>query len=444
MVSAPSRALAAGPATAPLAAEPARPVAVQPVPNGYVTNVFVDTDLRQALQDIASQAGVTIIPEQTVSGIVSADLKNVSVDKALDILLAGTGYAVVKTPDYYLVYSVDIRSPVFHQVSDTRVVKLGNLTPDSVSRLISPAFRDFVQMDGLSNTVSITAPGPLAERILADIKRLDQPPRHVLLEARVVVLERDEISRLGVKWDFPTIQYGAFTNNIVGSGWPWGLRLGYTPNQEFTNSLMLTINLMAQNEQATIVANPQVMSQDGKAAEIKVTTEEYFQIVTAGTVFVQSQLEKIETGTLVKVTPRLTEDGQITLVMEVEVSDVAARGTNNLPVVNRRTASSTVRVQNGGTAAIAGLMDSRRQSTQRRVPGAGDVPGFGELFRDRSDSRSSKQVAVFVTATLVGDDHGVQERRLPKARMIPHVDDATFKQALAQSLARIAKEGQDR
>ena len=141
-------------------------------------------------------------------------------------------------------------------------------------------------------------------------------------------------------------------------------------------------------------------------------------------------------------TPRLTEDGQINLTMDVEVSDVAAIGANNLPVVNRRTAQSTVRVQSGGTAAIGGLMISQTQTTNSRVPGFADVPGAGELFKNRNSSRISKQLAVFVTATLVEDRGGVLGPRRQTSRPIPPVDRQAFRAALAQSLRRLELETQ--
>ena len=52
--------------------------------------------------------------------------------------------------------------------------------------------------------------------------------------------------------------------------WPWELRIGYTPDREFTDALSLTLNLLSQNNEATIISNPQVMAEDGKEAQIKV------------------------------------------------------------------------------------------------------------------------------------------------------------------------------
>jgi len=73
-----------------------------------VSNVFFQTDLRQALEDVSAQAGVNIITDPSVQGIVSITLDDVSIERALDLLLAGTEFRVQATEDYYLIYSPNV------------------------------------------------------------------------------------------------------------------------------------------------------------------------------------------------------------------------------------------------------------------------------------------------------------------------------------------------
>jgi len=407
-----------------------------------VTNVFYDTSLRQALSDIAAQTAIVIVPDTSVQGIVTCELRDVPLERALEILLAGTGFSVKKTPDYYLVYSPDSKSPVFRQVSQARMIRLDYAEAETVLKLLSPAYRDFVQAAPKGNNVFVTAPEALMGRIEADIRQMDQPPGHVMLEARVVVLEQTELLNLGVQWTWPQIRAGVFTNSDFHGGgspgpdWPWGIQIGYTPGKEFTNSLLLTLNLLAENDEAVVVASPQIMAQDGKEAEIKVITEEYFQIVTSG-IYANAQLEKIESGTTLKITPRMSGGNEVTLDILVEVSDVVARGENNLPVVSRRSAKSTVRLQDGGTAAIGGLMDTRSHNIRTRTPGIGDVPLLGRLFRNDNNSTDTKQVAVFITASAVEGRQPAADAPGRHRQAIPPVDAEEFRKALLESMQRM-------
>jgi type II secretory pathway component GspD/PulD (secretin) len=407
-----------------------------------VTNVFYQTDLRQVLSDIATQVGVVIVPEVSVRGLVTCELNDVPLGRALDIVLAGTGFVVKKTPDYYLVCSADPKSPAFPMISETRILRLDYVQADATARMLSSSFRDYVQADKDINVLSITAPPALVERIAADVLELDRPPGHVLLEARVVVLEQMHSLNLGVQWNFPQVVAGVFSNSdlhgggVSGPQWPWGLQIGYTPSREFTNALMLTLNMLAENDEATLIASPQVLAQDGQSAELRAATEEYFQIISTS-IYTGNQLEKIETGTVLQMTPRIGSDGQITLAIKTEVSGVTARGANNLPVVTRRTAESTVRLEDGGTAVIAGLMDSRTEANSSWVPGLGRIPGLGRLFRNQGSLSSSRQVAIFITASLV--PRPVEQRSEPAEprRTLPSVEEKEFRKQMRDALAAL-------
>jgi len=413
--------------------------------NMLVTNVFYETSLRQVLSDIATQVGVIIVPDVSVRGVVTCELKDVPLDKALEIVLAGTGFVVKKTPDYYLVCSADLESPSFPVISETHLVKLDYIKAPDATKLLSAAFKDNVRADADTNIVCITAPPVMAERIARDLRSMDRAPRHIMLEARVVVLERSDQLDLGVQWNWPQILMGTFSSSDQHGGsalrpnWPWGIRIGYTPGAEFTNSLVLTLNLLAQNDEATIIASPKLMAQDGKEAEIKVNTEEYFEITSEG-VYVTANLEKIETGTVLKITPRIGEKGDITLEMATEVSDVIARGENNLPVVTRRTTKNTVRIEDGGTAVLAGLMDTRSQWNETRVPGIGKVPLIGRLFSNDAGRNSSRQIAVFVTASLVKERKAAPAGGHADRPAIKLVGEYAFKKALVKSLKRTRTE----
>jgi hypothetical protein len=147
-----------------------------------------------------------------------------------------------------------------------------------------------------------------------------------MLDARVVVLERVDLLDFGGEWNWPTLSAGTVVGDAVT--WPWELRIGYTPGREFTQALSLTLRMLTANEEGTIIASPQVMAQDGREAEIRVTTEEWFQITSEVGTFLRADLREIETGTILGITPRIGPRGDLTLEMNIEVSDVVARGSS--------------------------------------------------------------------------------------------------------------------
>jgi len=413
----------------------------------FVTNVFYDTSLRQVLADIATQTGVIIVPDISVQGIVTCELHDVPLDEALQIVLSVGNFTFRHMDGYILVGSTEPDSPSFSKLSETRRLRLNYVKAEDAVKMLSEPMRKFASANAATNTVCVTAPPPVLERILGDIRLLDEPPQQILLDALVVCMGSNDLLNLGVEWDWPKVSAGMFSNSDLhgkaapaGASWPWGIGVGYTPGKEFTNSLLLTLNLLAQNDEATIIASPQVMAQDGKEAEIKVTTEEYFEILTQSYYYVRGELEKIEVGTKLKITPRVGNNGDITLEMSTEASDVVARGANNLPVVTRRIANSAVRVENGGTAVVAGLVDDRRRQTNSRVPGIGMIPLLGSLFRNDAASETRRQVAVFVTPRLMPQREAVLSE-MPAGRAAIDPVGREFKKALAESLSRARKAG---
>ena len=270
-----------------------------------VTNMFYDTPVRQALADISAQTGVIILPDISVQGIVTCELREVPLEQALQIILSSGNFAYRQMEGYILVGTADIESPSFSKLSQTRRIKMNYLKADEAVKMLSEPIRKLAIANPTNNVVSVTAPEELLEGIISNLKLFDQPTQHVILDARIVALEHGDLLNLGIQWNWPGITAGTFSNSDHhGSNapelvnWPWGIQIGYTPGQEFTNSLMMTLNLLTQNDEAIVIASPQVLAQDGHEAEIKVVTEEYFKITQEAYYYTRFELETIETGTM--------------------------------------------------------------------------------------------------------------------------------------------------
>lgn len=411
-----------------------------------ITNMFQGEDLREALQNIALTAGVPIIPDATVTGEAYAEITDQPLETALEILLGGTPFVVKRTPNYYLVASRAPEGDMFPEVSVTRTIRLSYIQPEKAVGLLSPAFQKYVKAENAidPNTgliqmagggrgghfVTVTAAPTIVDRIIEDLKRFDVRPRHVLLDARVVVMEEGDMLNLGVEWGFPTLQAGLFNGSFLSEGDVVddslsGIQIGYTPDATFTNSLMAALNLLKANSKADIIANPQVLAQDGRESQIQAITEEWFMMSdrAAGIqdfgFFSRSELQKVESGTTLTITPFIGDTNDITLEMAVEVSDNIPRGReSDLPVVTRRKARNVVTVRDGGTVALAGLTENRSREREKRVPGLSNIPLIGALFRNNDSDKATREVAVFVTAHLVPEASAVAfERSQPQAAM---------------------------
>jgi hypothetical protein len=417
-----------------------------------ISNTFPPgSDLLMALGDIATEAGVSIMTDPNVGGRTSASFENYPLEDALEMVLAATPYVFKAMKDYYIVADRSPANVVLTDISETRFLRLNHGVPQRIKELLPMQYQRYVQAEAPSTTdpndqghlMTVTAPKRIADDIMRIIRKFDLPRRQVLLDTRVVVMERGNLLNLGVEWNFPSLQYGRFYD---GADWLTGLSLGYSPDQTFTNSLMATLNMLQSTNQADIVSNPQLIAQDGKQASLKSIQEEWFMMSdrqgAAGDLFgfSRAELEKIESGTILTITPRIGDSNEITLEMAVEVSDSIPKGrASDLPIVTRRQAKNSVTVQNGGTVAVAGLTENRTRQMDRRVPFFGNLPIIGRAFRNNEDDKATREIAVFVTATLVPEISGAGANRptLPGGPAIstqPKPAGQDFTDAIRESL----------
>lgn len=223
-----------------------------------VNNVFVDTDIRQALQDISSQTGVIIVVDNTVEGFVSADLKDVPLERALDILLAHYGYVYAKKEGYYLVGSPDVKNATFNNLSRTIFYKPKYLTVDMMKQKISNTFSQFIKMDNSLNLISITAPASMIDRIISLIKETDKPARLVyvdVLYSKVAYSDIDKLLPTEAKIEWKLDEESGTSNTGI---YFTDLKLGYFYNNStsidvITEILKSKSNIVQSNRSKFVV-----------------------------------------------------------------------------------------------------------------------------------------------------------------------------------------------
>ncbi|HHT36577.1 MAG TPA: secretin, partial [Firmicutes bacterium] len=174
-----------------------------------LVNLFLfDTDLREALSEISLQTGINIIPDATVSGVVTADLQDVPLEKALRMILIGGGFAFKKIDDFYFVGLPDPRSTTFSELVDTEVVRLRHATSDQIIAALPAFLSPYVQAGYDSRIVTISAPPAELERIKDLIQAVDQPQQQIEIQVIVTEVSTDFLKDFGSKMFSYSMQAG--------------------------------------------------------------------------------------------------------------------------------------------------------------------------------------------------------------------------------------------
>ncbi len=371
-----------------------------------VDNVWVETEVRQVIQDISMQTGVTIICDQTVQAVVTLSVKDMPIEECLERLCCVEGYAYVKVKDYYLVGKPDPGSPMFLRTASPVRVKLTHVNCDQLKAALHPALAQYVTYDKTSQTAVIMAPQAARERVLETIELIDQPHRQVVIEAIVLELTEEGAKQLGLDWQYTNASLSIAQPNLVGT-------VIHDASSDMATYLEVTLRAIIQERKGRVLACPRVAVMNGQEADIFVGQERYFSLLSGQASNPYYRLESIKAGVTLKVRVQIGDNGYMVLQLEPEVSDVATetnRDTVNngdphvnsaLPVVTRRRAKTTISVRDGQTVVIGGLLREHHRSVVEKVPLLGDIPVVGAAFRNVNQRKEQQEVVILITVHLV-------------------------------------------
>ena len=398
--------------------------------SGLITNVFYDTDLRQALSDVAAQAGVVIIPDSTVQGYVTADLVDIPLEDALRMLLVSGGFVFKQMNGYYLVGAPDPANPNFHLLSETEVIELNYVDGTALAAYLAGPYGRYVTIEGApaplpereraayrrpttrqvtgGTRLFITAPREIIQRIKADLAKIDVPRTQVMLEAVVLEVSEEGLKEIGIDWASRWVRFAseamAIGGNAGGSQSAETFPAGSLSYSELSFVQTAQLQALVQKGKARLRANPRVTTIEGQTAEIEVGQEKYFAIVTGPVTFPYTTLEQIPAGITLRITPTVIEETREVIArVEPEVRDVTGKGPTGLPEITYRRASTTVRVKDGESIVIGGLITEFQTRAESKFPLLGDIPLIGNLFRRVSSREVTSEVVIIITPHILGD-----------------------------------------
>jgi type IV pilus assembly protein PilQ len=378
-----------------------------------VTNVFYETDVREALSAISAQTGINIVADQTVYGFLSLELVDVPFEEALRRVLAPFGLTFRKMPGYYLVGAAYPDNPSFGLLSVTERIVPNYIKAENVPQLLSKFFEPFIKVDAQTNILTVTASPEIIQRVKQELATIDVPPRQVMVEALVTEFSSDAKKSLGIDAGFIGTKAAGDTLSIftpVGDLLDNTLGIGiFKPKAEaegWKGQFSATMKALVQDGEVNIRANPRVATVEGQKAHIVIGKEQYYVILTGTAPYSYGQLERIPFGVSLDIVPYVSDNGEITVELQPEVSDVVGVGATGLPVVSRRSVSTKVRVKDGETIVIGGLLQKNETTIRRKIPLLGDIPILGLLFSQTDKQVSEVETVVFLTPRLLTSEGG--------------------------------------
>ncbi len=414
---------------------------------------FQDVDVRSVLQVIADFTDFNIITSDSVQGKLTLRLKDVPWDQALDIILQAknlgmrkNGNVIAVAPDAELrlrdkeqleaesikadLESLQTESIVLNYHKASEVAALLQSSGQTDRGFLSK--RGKVSADERSNMLFVTDIASRLEAVRRMVREIDQSPRQVLIEARVVEATKTFSRDLGVRlgfgkanpWrmndggaqvGFGSSNFGTFTPELAQSGGGSFVQEGFGSlslsifNSSVTRFLNLELQALESDGRGRVVSSPRILTANQGNATIKQGSKIPIRVCTTEAGVRECDVEFVEALLSLDVTPSITPDGRVQLTVKVNKDrpdfSFTVEGT---PLIETKEVLTTIAVENGGTVLLGGVYEEQDLSDEDRVPVLGEMPVFGALFRARSQTQERKEMLVFITPRLVADGLGVR------------------------------------
>ena len=411
--------LALGLATA--AAPALRADAVAPAPQRLITLDAEDAPLPSVLKILAEKGDLNIITgaDATSTGRLTIHMKDVPLDQAVNLVVRAAGLAYERIGNSILV--ADPRSLKEETGLSSYVVDLKYADATDVKEALKSIAGDIQVDKGGNRLVVVTSPRVISQ-IEQIVRVMDVPARQVVLEARILEVSTGDAMKLGVDWDrlnsqgFVIVEgnpgasrQGSVPDSLAFFGSGNGYKSLWSPHHMTRQAFawQTAVDLLIHEGKARVLANPKIATLNGREASILIGSRIPF--VVTGTVFAGGgaapvqRIEKEEVGIKLRITPLINADGYITTQITPEVSSVVDyKGPNaDLPVVATRQASTTVRLKDGNSVIIGGLLSEDKTTNVTKVPLLGDIPVLGYLFQHHSISTAKRDLVIEVTPHIM-------------------------------------------
>ncbi len=415
-------------------ATPAVAPAPQPAADDMVEIGYIEADIQNVLRTLAAKAGVNLILGDEVTGKVTVNLKGISYEGAMQLIAESKGYAYVKDKS---VVKIKSRESLEVEAAELRVFTLSYAKADDVRKTLSPILtkQGKIQVDARSNMLVLSDTPSSLSKLSRLIEQLDTQTPQVMIEAKFVETTKNPKKDLGVNWSDTLLNHQmSATSYQVSSADPTKYATDPKTGKNLTGfpvikdlngggyglpiallnpgDAQVVFSFLSQDTDTELLANPRVVTTDNGKARISIATQYPIPSFAFSEQTASLQINGFsykDIGIILDVLPRINKNDFVTLEVTPEASSSTENATLQsgggsavqIPIINTRTATTTVLIKSGNTLAIGGLMRQDTSDSYTKVPLMGDAPLIGPLFRSKSLSKTKRDLLIFLTPTIV-------------------------------------------
>jgi len=371
---------------------------------------FRDANLKMVFEALSRTSGINILLDRDVKGDLKTTIfvKDASVEDTIDmILMQNQLERKVLSENTVFVYPNTPAKTRDYQDLKIRSFQLTNTDAKQILTMLKTLLKTKdLFIDEKTNTVVMRDTPEairLAEKLVAT---QDTAEPEVMLEVEVLEVGRNKLRELGIRFpDSLTLVQPAGTLQQLQD-------LNTSTIQ--TTPISATINLKLEEADSNILASPRIRARNREKAKILIGSRvpvitNSVTPVASGTSVVTGSVQYLDVGLKLDVEPNVHLDGDVAIKIMLEVSNIIREVTNTTPgqsgtvayEIGTRTASTVLRLRDGETQILAGLISDDERSTSNKIPGLGEIPIIGRLFSSNKDDRKKTEIVLSITPHVI-------------------------------------------
>ena len=379
------------------------------------------------LQSLAELTHKNIIFSGTLSSVVTADIDHVTPEEAMQFVLASSGLAAKIDERNIIIFNESTEEKKKRII---RSYRLSYADAEEVAKSLNHLSEDGrVSYNRTANAIFVS--GTPLELMQTEelLHHIDIPEKQVKIEAEVIAVNRSQAKELGIDWEFKPLTGSAGYHrenghkrqyvtdkdgnprmkNIEHNGWNISVPEGYAgisygrsiTGHPYTFFFQARLNALVSQGKARILAKPNVVTMNGKEAEILIGNKIPVLVEHVDNGVRTTTTEYRDAGIKLSYTPRISEKNEITAHINAEVSTPYLVPEMKAYRIITRQADTMVRLKSGDMLTIGGLIDKEESRTFRKIPVLGDIPLLGKLFQSRSKSLEESEIVIIIRADIV-------------------------------------------
>jgi type IV pilus assembly protein PilQ len=409
-------------------------------PDGHITIDINNYPIEKIIRETAEELNNNIVLYDLPKGNITLHAENLSFDQMLELVLNGTNFTYRKNDDIYIIGDSKISG-----IQTSRIIPLDHMKVEGITKMLPKYLTRNAELSEIKehNSLSVVALPSVINDIENYLDKIDREIPQVLIEAVVVdfdVSDQLEFGLSGGLSDQPIADSsgvyqmlpgldilfkGKVRNDMLDAANDF---FGKTANiGKLPQNFFLQLKALEDAGKANVKSKPHIATLNGHEASIDLSVTQYYKLKTSnyynpgynnyqsgsstnqqgtvGNTFYPpsetERFEQIEAKVSLKITPWISGDNEITVeVNPVFQTPLKQFSPDTPPTIQSREIKSTVRLKDGETIILGGLIEEKEEENRSQVPLLGDIPLLGYLFRNSTTINTKKELIIYVTPHL--------------------------------------------